>query len=878
MKIRIFNFLFFLSLNFLIFNVSIGNDQINFNVTELEIIDNGNIIKGSNKGVATTNDGLKISADSFIYNKKTNTLIAEGNVEVLDLNKKIKLYAQEINYKKNENIIKARGKVRTKDIKNDTEIFADNATYDQKNEILIAEGQVNVLNNTYNNEILAEKITYFKNIEEIKSEGKTKAKVKNEYLIESKNIIYKIKSNQLNSKFKTKISDNKNQVFFLNKFEYSINVKILKGEQLLFIRNYNLPNSDKIYLSNAIIDLKNKKFTGKDPEIYVQKDIFNNNENDPRIKGVSAEGDEKFTKVNKGFFTSCKKKDDCPPWSIKASKVEHDKIKKQIQYENAVLNIYNLPVFYFPKFFHPDPTVKRQSGFLKPELNSSKILGSSISLPYFKAISENKDFTFTPIWFDKDIIMSNTEYRQLNKKSDFQIDFGFVKNYESSSTKKTKNLSHFFGKYNLDLGIKNFNTSDLSLSLERVSNDNYLRIFNSHITKSSLRPSNFDTLNNSITVFLDHQNYSFESGIETFETLKSKKTDRYQYILPYYNFSRSIPQNQLSGDFTFYSTGNNDLNETNSLKTNIINDLNYNKLNILPTFGLKSDFNVNFKNINSVGKKTTVYKSSPDIELVSLFNVNLSLPLIKKTNNYKNYITPKISFSFNPGDMQDYSSSENSITVDNIFSTNRLGLSDTLEAGRSLTLGFDFKKEENNSKDLDKYFEFKLATVLRDKEEESISSKSTLNKKNSNLFGSINYHLSENIKFDYNFSLDNNYSTFEYNDFNASFSLNNIITGFSFIEENGELGDTNVLSSSISYKLDESNSLKFNTRRNRKINLTEYYDLVYEYKNDCLTAGIKYNKTYYSDGDLKPSENLFFTVTLIPLTSYEYSANEILDR
>ena len=92
------------------------------------------------------------------------------------------------------------------------------------------------------------------------------------------------------------------------------------------------------------------------------------------------------------------------------------------------------------------------------------------------------------------------------------------------------------------------------------------------------------------------------------------------------------------------------------------------------------------------------------------------------------------------------------------------------------------------------------------------------------------------------------------------------------------MGDTNVLSSSISYKLDESNSLKFNTRRNRKINLTEYYDLVYEYKNDCLTAGIKYNKTYYSDGDLKPSENLFFTVTLIPLTSYEYSANEILDR
>ena len=53
---------------------------------------------------------------------------------------------------------------------------------------------------------------------------------------------------------------------------------------------------------------------------------------------------------------------------------------------------------------------------------------------------------------------------------------------------------------------------------------------------------------------------------------------------------------------------------------------------------------------------------------------------------------------------------------------------------------------------------------------------------------------------------------------------------------------------------------------------------VYEYKNDCLTAGIKYNKTYYSDGDLKPSENLLFTITLVPITSYEYKADELLEN
>ena len=71
--------------------------------------------------------------------------------------------------------------------------------------------------------------------------------------------------------------------------------------------------------------------------------------------------------------------------------------------------------------------------------------------------------------------------------------------------------------------------------------------------------------------------------------------------------------------------------------------------------------------------------------------------------------------------------------------------------------------------------------------------------------------------------------------------------------------------------------IKFKTRRNRKINLTEYYDLVYEYKNDCLTAGIKYKKTYYQDRDIKPNEDLLFTITLFPLTTYEHNAEDLVN-
>ena len=90
------------------------------------------------------------------------------------------------------------------------------------------------------------------------------------------------------------------------------------------------------------------------------------------------------------------------------------------------------------------------------------------------------------------------------------------------------------------------------------------------------------------------------------------------------------------------------------------------------------------------------------------------------------------------------------------------------------------------------------------------------------------------------------------------------------------MGDANVLSSSVSYNIDENKFLSFKTRRNRKINLTEYYDLVYEYKNDCLTAGIKYKK-HITKTDIKPTEDLLFTITLFPLTTYEHDAEDLLN-
>ena len=198
------------------------------------------------------------------------------------------------------------------------------------------------------------------------------------------------------------------------------------------------------------------------------------------------------------------------------------------------------------------------------------------------------------------------------------------------------------------------------------------------------------------------------------------------------------------------------------------------------------------------------------------------------------------------------------------------------ESGKSLTFGFDYKKE--NKENEEEFLEVKLATVLRDNKEDKIPASSSINRTTSNLFGSIENSFSEFLSLNYDFAIDNDFNKFEYNSIEAEFSVNNFVTTFNFLEKAGEIGDVNTLENTTKITIDDNNNLLFKTRRNRKISLTEYYDLVYEYQNDCLTAGVKYRKTYYQDRDLKPKEDLFFTITLFPLTSLDQKIDQSLYR
>ena len=792
-------------LNLIIFSAK-SEDQINFDVTEIEILDGGNKIIGKNRGIITTNDGITIEADEFEFDKIKNVLNAKGNIKI-------------------------------KDKLNDFKLSAQN-------------------------------IFYNKNIERIDIKGNIKALINSDYKFQTNNITLLRNEMIISSDLGGTILDNINQNRYkIGKFTYSFKDKVLKGEKIFLNTKYNQPFSDKYFFKSAVFNLENQNYIAQDIDINLKKDIFGNKNNDPRFKGLSSSSKDGVTIINKGIFTSCKKNDSCPPWTIQADKITYDKNKKQMSYDNALVKIYDVPVLYFPKFFHPGPTVKRQSGFLVPYINNSNILGTSLQVPYFYALSINKDFTFKPTLFDKNVFMFQNEYRQQNKNSFFITDFNVVDGYKSKKSNEKKTLTHLFAKYQMNLDFENYIESSLNINIQKVNNDTYLKVFDTNIINTELKPNNFDTLTSDVDFNLENEKFALTAGFSAYEDLSKQNSDRYQYVLPYFDFYKSFFDNNNFASFDFISQGDNILKDTNSLRSRMINNLNIQSYDYYSKIGIKNNFNYYLKNTISSGKKNTEYDSSPHLKFMNIFELVSSYPLISVNENFVNYLNPKVSLRINPSDMKGYKDENRRINNDNIFNINRLGLIDTLESGENLTLGLEYKKEKIN--DINKYFELKIGTVLRKELNENIPINSTIDKKNSNYFGKVVNNLNNNISINYEFSLNHNLDEIQYNSLGTSISKNNFITTFNYIEENAVIGSTNILENVTTFNFDEQNFITFRTRNNREIDLTEYYDLIYEYKNDCLVAGLKYNKTYYKDRDLEPTEDFMFSIKLIPLTAVE---------
>ena len=603
----------------------------------------------------------------------------------------------------------------------------------------------------------------------------------------------------------------------------------------------------------AFINTNSGKIFGKDVKIDLNNPL-GENDNDYRLRGNSVKIDKSSSEITKGVFTTCKKRDGCPPWQFSAKNIKHDKKKREVSYNDAILKIYDVPVAYFPKFFHPDPSVKRRSGFLIPSIQSSSNSDNFLNMPYFHAIADNKDITFSPRLYPDEKILLQSEYRQKNLKSNHIADFSFFT--EKDKDKESKN--HFFYNFDKNLTVGDFDTSEINFKLQTTSNDTYLK---SDKIKSVLTNDN-NVMENSLNLDLYSNDLSINLNSTIYEDLNKKNNDRYEYILPRLSLVKNFANlAYLNGDFSLESDTLIRQYNTNIQEKSNINNFIFNSNSKVNDLGFLNNHEFLVKNTNSENKNSN-HKNKKSFYMSGIYQFNSSLPLIKENDNFQNIFKPRLSFRAAPDHTKDERKNERKIDITNVYSLSRATDSRSIEGGLSAVYGFDYSiLDKLKTKDI---FSLKLANNLRLKENNDLTNTNQIGEKTSNVFSEIIYSPNDMLTTKYISSIRNNLKDKDYENLTTEFKANNFVTTFDYLNENNTSNKNSYLSNTSSYALDESNSLTFSTRKNKTKDLTEYYNFMYQYKNDCLAASIEFNKDFYSDRELKPAESILFKLTIIP--------------
>ncbi len=736
-------------------------------------------------------------------------------------------------------------------------IKSKNISIDKNTKISIFKNDVTA-KDIENNLIKTNYAEFRKDLELFETKGKTTILTSEGYFLTGEDIIFDNKKKFITSNFPAIITDLEKNTIYLKNFEYFTDKKFFKSIddiRLVDSRN-NTYNFSQIY-----IDEIKKEIVGSDIKAFLNDSNFKiNKKNKPRVFANTASFKNNNTKFNKSVFTLCdyRENDKCPPWTMVAREMKHDQSKKTIYYDNAVIKLYDFPIFYLPKLSHPDPSVDRRSGFLPPSFSDSKNLGSSFAIPYFWAPNKDKDLTITSKLFESEYPLFLSEYRQVFKKSNLILDLGYTEGYKSTSTKKTSgNKSHFFSKFVKKFEGKNNSTNNIEFTSQNVSNDKYFKLYK---IKTDLVDYEIDSLENTLSFSRETDKSFLGARASLYETLKENYNDKYEYVLPDIIFDRNLISNEKIGSLDLQSNLKVHNYDTNKFTKFFVNDLDWKFKKFIFSNGLEGQILGKLKNVNYEAKNTDEYKDDPTTEVFGALGYLTQLNLFKKSkDNTDQLLTPKLLLRYAPGQMRKNLKDKTKLNNLNIFSLDRLNSYNNFENGLSATVGFDY-----DFKAFDKELDLSIGQVINQKENKDMPSSTSLDKKLSDVVGSSTLKFNDNMNLLYNFKLDQNYKELNYNEMGAQLNFNPVKFDINYLQEKKHVGNQEYLKTNIELLKGDNGVFSIQNKRDLITNSSEYYNLSYEYLNDCLRAGLVYRREFYNDSELEAENSLMFKITLTP--------------
>lgn len=219
--------------------------------------------------------------------------------------------------------------------------------------------------------------------------------------------------------------------------------------------------------------------------------------------------DGRYNVLDKTTVSSCHvcKTGEPPLWQIRARRVVHDQLEKQLYFDHASVLVRDIPIFYFPHLRMPDPTLDRTRGFLIPEFNHSTLLGYGVKVPYFLPWGTDKDVTLTPY------LSSETQTLEFRYRQAFQnggLEFNGALSNDTIGTRKTRGYLFAEGLFELGRDFK------LTFDLKAVTDDTYLTDYDY---------ADYDRLNSDIKITRSSRTENTRFALYHYKTLREDESD-----------------------------------------------------------------------------------------------------------------------------------------------------------------------------------------------------------------------------------------------------------------------------------------------------------------------------------------------------------------
>ena len=377
---------------------------------------------------------------------------------------------------------------------------------------------------------------------------------------------------------------------------------------------------------------------------------------------------------------------------------------------------------------------------------------------------------------------------------------------------------------------------------------------------------NETVLENKLDFVYQDKDFFFGLAPSFFEDTTKHSNKRYEYLLPL-TIEKNIMANAKYGFLDLGSNLKLRNYETNKQSNILVNDFNWKSNNFLNSLGLESYFEGLIKTVNYDTKKTTEYKNEKlNSEAHAALGYFAKLGLYKEDIMNKNFysLTPKILLRHSPGHMRNIEGGR--LNYGNLFNLNKVNQFDIIEPGLSTSVGFEYSKSKLNDANIigDEIFSFSAGQVISAKENMDIPSSTSLDQHFSDIVGETKFTVNNKLNLNYNFSIDQGYKNFNYNEVGADLTFDKAKFNLNYLQEKKHIGTTEYVQTALDYKLNNFTELSFGTKRNLLKNSAEFYNMSYNYINDCLKAGIAYRREFYTDRDIEPVNTLMFTISIIP--------------